>query len=76
MTILFLLLKRRNLNVPGGNISIGKTEYLIRSIGEYESVNQIENTIVKTSLAGEFIRIRDVAEIKDRREELDYTFKT
>ncbi len=63
-------LKRRNLNVPGGNISIGKTEYLIRSIGEYESINQIENTIIKTSLAGEFIRIRDVADIKDRREEL------
>ena len=63
-------LKRRNLNVPGGNISIGKTEYLIRSIGEYESINQIENTIIKTSLAGEFIRIRDVADIKNRREEL------
>ena len=63
-------LKRRNLNVPGGNISIGKTEYLIRSIGEYESINQIENTIIKTSLTGEFIRIRDVADIKNRREEL------
>jgi len=63
-------LKRRNLNVPGGNISIGKTEYLIRSIGEYESIDQIKNTIIKTSFGGEFIRIRDVAEVKDRREEL------
>lgn len=63
-------LKRRNLNIPGGNISIGKTEYLIRSIGEYKSINQIEKTVIKTSLNGEFIRIGDVAEIKDRREEL------
>ncbi len=63
-------LKRRNLNVPGGNISIGKTEYLIRSIGEYESINQIEYTIIKTSLTGEFIRVGDVADVKDRREEL------
>jgi len=67
--IIFALM-RRNLNVPGGNISYGKTEYLIRSIGEYESVDQIENTIIKTSLNGEFIRIRDVAEVKDTREEL------
>jgi len=63
-------LQKRNLNVPGGNISIGKTEYLIRSIGEYESMEQIENTIIKTSLFGEFIRIRDVAVVNDRREEL------
>ncbi|MCB0731142.1 MAG: efflux RND transporter permease subunit, partial [Ignavibacteriae bacterium] len=63
-------LKQRNINVPGGNISIGKTEYLIRSIGEYESVNQIENTIVKTSYSGEFIRLRDIAEVNDTREEL------
>lgn len=63
-------LKRRNVNIPGGNISIGKTEYLIRSIGEYKSINQIAKTVIKTSLNGEFIRIGDVAEIKDRREEL------
>jgi CzcA family heavy metal efflux pump len=63
-------LKRRNINVPGGNISFGKTEFLIRSIGEYESIRQIEKTIIKTSLNGEFIRISDVGEVKDRREEL------
>ncbi len=63
-------LKRRNINIPGGNISFGKTEYLIRSIGEYESVDQIENTIVKTSLNGEFVRIKDIADVKDTREEL------
>jgi len=64
-------LKRRNLNVPGGNISIGKTEYLIRSIGEYENINQIERTIIRTTPNNGFIRISDVAEVKDRREELN-----
>lgn len=63
-------LKRRNLNVPGGNISIDKTEYLIRSLGEYKNIDQIENTIIKTSLDGEFVRIRDIASVKDTREEL------
>lgn len=63
-------LKRRNLNVPGGNITFGKTEYLIRSVGEYESIDQIRNTIIKTSYNGQFVRISDIAEVKDTREEL------
>jgi multidrug efflux pump subunit AcrB len=62
--------KSRNLNVPGGNISFGKTEYLIRSVGEYESINQIKRTIVKSTSAGEFIRVQDIADVNDRREEL------
>ena len=63
-------LKIRNLNIPGGNISIGKTEYLIRSIGEYQSVKEIGNTIIRKSPTGEFIKIKDVATINDTREEL------
>jgi multidrug efflux pump subunit AcrB len=65
-----MAVKARNLNVPGGNISFGKTEYLIRSVGEYESVNQIRNTVIRTSLNGEFIKISDVAKVNDRREEM------
>lgn len=65
-----LALKIRNLNIPGGNISIGKTEYLIRSIGEYQSVKEIGNTIIRKSPTGEFIKIKDVATVNDTREEL------
>lgn len=65
-----LALKIRNLNIPGGNISIGKTEYLIRSIGEYQSVKEIGNTIIRKSPTGEFIKINDVATVNDTREEL------
>ena len=65
-----LALKIRNLNIPGGNISVGKTEYLIRSIGEYQSIKEIGNTIIRRSSTGEFIKIRDVATVNDTREEL------
>ncbi|MEE8478481.1 MAG: efflux RND transporter permease subunit [Candidatus Neomarinimicrobiota bacterium] len=65
-----MALRIRNLNIPGGNISIGKTEYLIRSIGEYQSVEEIGNTIIRTSQSGEFIKIKDVATVNDTREEL------
>ncbi|MEE8340999.1 MAG: efflux RND transporter permease subunit [Candidatus Neomarinimicrobiota bacterium] len=65
-----MALRIRNINIPGGNISIGKTEYLIRSIGEYQSVDEIGNTIIRTSPSGEFIKIKDVATINDTRQEL------
>ncbi len=65
-----LALKVRNLNIPGGNISMGKTEYLIRSLGEYQNVNEIENTVVRRLPGGRFIQIRDVARVADRREEM------
>jgi len=66
-----MALKFRNLNVPGGNITFGKSEYLIRSIGEFESIDEIRNTIVRTSQSGEFIKIKDVAQVNDRREEME-----
>ncbi|MFQ6678081.1 MAG: efflux RND transporter permease subunit, partial [Fidelibacterota bacterium] len=65
-----LALKIRNLNVPGGNITIGKTEYLIRSLGEYQSLDEIKHTIIRKSPSGEFIKISHVATVVDRREEL------
>ncbi|KAA3609896.1 MAG: efflux RND transporter permease subunit [Calditrichaeota bacterium] len=62
-------LMARNINIPGGNISFGKTEYVIRSLGEYTSVAEIENSILRTSGNGDYIKISDVAKVQDRREE-------
>jgi len=67
--ILFAL-KARNINVPGGNISFGKTEYLIRSLGEYNSIEEIDNTIIR-KMGSSFIRVKDVADVNDRREEVN-----
>lgn len=63
-------LKLRNINVPGGNVSFGKTEYNIRSVGEYQSIDEIKNTIVRKSAGGNFIKVKDIAVVKDTREEL------
>ncbi|MCK5105609.1 MAG: efflux RND transporter permease subunit, partial [Cyclobacteriaceae bacterium] len=65
-----MALKTRNLNVPGGNITFGKTEYLIRSLGEFKSIAEIKNTIVRSSINGEHIKIKDIAKVNDTREEM------
>ncbi len=63
-------LKLRNLNVPGGNITFGRSEYLIRSLGEYQSIDEIRNTIVRRTPNGDIIRVVDVARVDDGREEM------
>ena len=65
-----MALRTRNLNVPGGTIAFGKSEYFIRSLGEYQSIEEIEKTIVHKNDNGDFIRIRNIATVNDRREEL------
>jgi CzcA family heavy metal efflux pump len=71
-----MALKMRNLNVPGGNITFGKTEYLIRSLGEYQSIAEIENTVIHTSPNGDFIKIKNVAKVNDRREDIPILSRT
>jgi len=72
-------LKARNLNVPGGTIAFGKTEYFIRSLGEYQNIFEIENTVINApnpDKPQEFIRINDVANVSDRRKEMDILSRT
>ncbi len=64
-------LKSRNLNIPGGTITFGREEFLIRSIGEYESIDDIRNTVLRSTPNGDVIKIKDVAVVVDRRAELD-----
>ncbi|MBD3225021.1 MAG: hypothetical protein GF313_09845 [Caldithrix sp.] len=63
-------IQRRNLNVPGGNLTIGKSEYAIRSLGRYQSVEDIARTIVRMGQNGDYVTVGDVAAVKDRREEM------
>lgn len=54
-----------NLNYPAGTTKEKFYEYLIRTIGEYEDVNEIRNTVVSLDL----IKEQEEEEKKRRREE-------
>ncbi len=73
---IIVAIKSRNLNVPGGNISVGRTEYLIRALGEYKSVDEIANTILRKNADGHIIQVKDVATVNDRRQELEIYSRT
>jgi HAE1 family hydrophobic/amphiphilic exporter-1 len=62
-------LRRENLQVPGGKIDEGETEFSIRTLSEYSSVDQIADTVI--GYQGDTpIYIRNVAQVKDDYEEL------
>ncbi|MFB3041195.1 MAG: efflux RND transporter permease subunit [Candidatus Poribacteria bacterium] len=61
-------LKSHNLNLPAGTLEVGKSEYLVRTMGEYRSPQEIENTIIRIRQAGTQLRVGDVATVLDTYE--------
>jgi len=62
------VINARNRNVPGGTINFVNTEFLIRTVGEFDEVEEIKDVIVKMDENGRAVRIRDVAVVKDTLE--------
>lgn len=57
-------LKARNINIPGGNLEIGKVKTPVKVSGEYADIAEIENTIVAVSLeTGAPVYLKNVAEV-------------
>ena len=62
-------LAAKNMNVPAGELKIGRLEYLLRTVGEFDSIDQIQNVIVQQIPGGGKIRVGNVAQIRDTYEE-------
>jgi hydrophobic/amphiphilic exporter-1 (mainly G- bacteria), HAE1 family len=54
-----------NVNLPAGHLVEGHSDYLVRTMGEYGSLDDIRNTAVGATAAGAPIYVRDVAEVRD-----------
>ncbi|MHB9030643.1 MAG: efflux RND transporter permease subunit, partial [Candidatus Latescibacterota bacterium] len=62
-------LRTENRNIPAGLYDKGNLEVLIRTQGEYRSLDEIRNTVV-TVRQGAPIRISDLAEVTDSWQEI------
>jgi multidrug efflux pump subunit AcrB len=69
-------LSNKNLNFPGGVIKTKKEDILVRTIGEVETANDIRNVLLKANDLGNYVRIKDVAKVKDSFEEEEITNAT
>lgn len=62
-------LGQENANLPGGNVREGLSDLYVRSIGEFQNVDEIRNTAI-TVVDGNPIRVGDVANVTFGHEEI------
>ncbi len=66
-------LRMENVRVPGGRIEQGRSDFLVRTSGEFESVREIADVVVLRA-QGSPVYLKDVAQVEDafadRAEEL------
>ena len=58
------VIARANANIPGGTIKKGRYRYTLRTLGEFDAVDEI-NSVVVTRRNGTDIRVQDVAYVND-----------
>ncbi|MFY0682984.1 MAG: efflux RND transporter permease subunit [Balneola sp.] len=57
------ILGAENINLSGGRLEEGTQQYLVRTLNEFKSVDQIRNTVL-TAVAGNTVYLKDVADIR------------
>ncbi len=62
------VLQAQNINYPLGSIESGEKEYIVRTVGEYEDLDEISNTVVGSS-NGVPILLSQIAEVRSQASE-------
>ncbi len=57
-----MLIGSENLNAPGGEVQKGTQELTIRTTGEFQSLNEIEELLIPLPKGGQ-IRLKDIADV-------------
>ena len=65
-------IRRQNQNVPGGTFQDETGEATLRAIGDYSSLDEIRETVVKEDGPGTRVLVRDVAEVERGLEKAVY----
>jgi HAE1 family hydrophobic/amphiphilic exporter-1 len=65
-------LRLENLNLPAGHVIERHADILVRTIGEFESIEDIRNTAVGATQGGQPIYLSDIADVSDGLKETRY----
>ncbi|MGK9476403.1 efflux RND transporter permease subunit [Melioribacter sp. OK-6-Me] len=58
-------LKDENLELLGGRVISDRRDYIVRTVGEFTNINEIENLIISKGKNEGLVLLKDVAEVKD-----------
>ena len=62
-------LKSRNVSVPGGQLKTKELEFNVRITGEFETASEIAEVIIRANDAGNWVKVKDVANVVDSFED-------
>ena len=62
-------LRAQNMNTPAGYMVTGGTDFLVRGMGEFGSIDDIRNSIIGAADDGTPVRLFEVADVKDTYKE-------
>ncbi|NQT90635.1 MAG: efflux RND transporter permease subunit [Candidatus Omnitrophica bacterium] len=69
-------LASRNISIPAGEFNTETTEYSIRTTGEFSTPEEVESIIIRANDSGNWLRIKDIAEVRDSFKKEDIIYKT
>jgi len=58
------ILGKSNLNLTGGKILLKGKKYLVRTLGEFKDIKEIENIGIKITPEGSIIHLKDIGKVK------------
>ncbi len=70
------ILKAQNLNIPASHVVNRQNDFLIRTVGEFKNITEIQNTPIGMSKTGNIIYVKDVANVLDGYKEQRYILRT
>jgi len=65
-------IRRHNLNLPAGTFAAERGETTVRAQGDYETVDEILETVVSENPNGTLVRLREVARVEEGLEKRRY----
>jgi len=57
-------IQRQNKTTPGGKLEGQANEQVIRTLGEFQALEDIENLVIRSNDYGESLRVKNVAQVK------------
>jgi multidrug efflux pump subunit AcrB len=66
------LIQANNINIPGGDIDLGRKKYNIKTTSELKNIDDIESTIVQVTPQGKTVNLSQIAEVYYKNESADH----
>ncbi len=66
------LVQANNINIPGGDIDLGKRKYNIKTTTEFADIEDVKSTIVHVTPEGKTLRLEHIANIYYADQEFDH----